>query len=365
MKKLFAFLMLFSPLAYTQSTWTQCASEGGTCTFQGTKLVRYGEPWKNLWSPARAMTSPVGCNNTTFSPDPSPGTGKRCEVMDVPLPAQPTGLAWNAAQVTWDAVTSNTDATPATPPLSYQVKMNGTVVGTVTGTSFTVGSLTPGTYSFTVATVASYGMSVEAGPVTKVVTAPPVVLPPPPPCYAKPKGTGSIPQLAGNLSGFAVRWFCTAADGKVTAHSFVGRWSDLWSNWGTELASADTKEKQDDLWRRGIKAPAGDPAYADVLPLAQQLAVENPTPTPQVRAFVVAALTGATSRPAYRVVNGARTSTLAGRVGILAPSGVGTPCDCGKFQSGNYCSVEGQPNVLTAEPSDVLGPSAAVCSEVK
>jgi hypothetical protein len=44
-------------LVFAQTAWTFCASENTTCTFTGTKLVRYGEPWGNApignWSPTR------------------------------------------------------------------------------------------------------------------------------------------------------------------------------------------------------------------------------------------------------------------------------------------------------------------------
>ncbi len=90
-------------------------------------------------------------------------------------------------------------------------------------------------------------------------------------------------------------------------------------------------------------------------------------PPPPIPSFVVKPNAGYTSRPAYSVVNGSRTSTVAGRVGILASPGVATACDCGKFSSGAepnlYCSVEGRPNVATADPSDTLGASAAICAK--
>lgn len=108
-------LLLLIPAAYGQSTFTQCATEGNVCTFAGQKLIRYGEPFNNRWSPIRAMTSPVGCNNTTFSPDPSPGTGKRCEIMDVPS----TNVG--KAVLTWEQPTKNVDGTNITGRRTYMV----------------------------------------------------------------------------------------------------------------------------------------------------------------------------------------------------------------------------------------------------
>lgn len=101
--------------AVGQSAFTQCATEGGTCTFTGQKLIRYGEPFNNRWSSIRTMTSPVGCNNTTFSPDPSPGTGKRCEIMDVP------STSVGKVVLTWTQPTKNTDGTDIVGRRSYVV----------------------------------------------------------------------------------------------------------------------------------------------------------------------------------------------------------------------------------------------------
>ena len=56
-------------------TWTFCANEGGTCTFTGTRQVRYGagSSWNTL-----TATNSIACNNATFG-DPIQGTAKTCE----------------------------------------------------------------------------------------------------------------------------------------------------------------------------------------------------------------------------------------------------------------------------------------------
>ncbi len=55
-------------------TWTQCASENGTCTFSGTMTVRYGAG--SSWY-YRVATGSIACNNATFG-DPIQGTAKAC-----------------------------------------------------------------------------------------------------------------------------------------------------------------------------------------------------------------------------------------------------------------------------------------------
>ncbi|HEX4405670.1 MAG TPA: hypothetical protein VH560_12620 [Polyangia bacterium] len=58
--------------------YTTCATEGQTCTFAGTKLVRFGANGQWL---TRTATSSTPCNATTFG-DPLPNVVKRCEVRD-------------------------------------------------------------------------------------------------------------------------------------------------------------------------------------------------------------------------------------------------------------------------------------------
>ena len=56
--------------------WTNCAAEGQTCTFDGTKNVRYGA--NGEWS-QQEHTNSVGCTNGIFG-DPIPGVAKTCEI---------------------------------------------------------------------------------------------------------------------------------------------------------------------------------------------------------------------------------------------------------------------------------------------
>ncbi|GCE10590.1 carbohydrate-binding protein [Tengunoibacter tsumagoiensis] len=62
------------------ASWMQCASEGGTCTFSGTQVVRYGANGHYNYQTA---TGSIGCNNTVFG-DPIVGTFKSCSVAPIP-----------------------------------------------------------------------------------------------------------------------------------------------------------------------------------------------------------------------------------------------------------------------------------------
>jgi len=62
---------------YVGSTaYTACASENGTCSFSGRRLVVYGAG--NRFT-SRVSNGPVACNNATFG-DPAPGVVKACHV---------------------------------------------------------------------------------------------------------------------------------------------------------------------------------------------------------------------------------------------------------------------------------------------
>jgi hypothetical protein len=61
---------------FSDELYTSCATEGGTCNFQGTKQVRFGAngQWKVL-----DATGSTPCNAATFGGDPLPNVAKRCE----------------------------------------------------------------------------------------------------------------------------------------------------------------------------------------------------------------------------------------------------------------------------------------------
>lgn len=170
--------------------------------------------------------------------------------------------------------------------------------------------------------------------------------------------------------GSATYWACKRPDGTwkdegtygINDYPCIGRYA---------IASLlpDTPERlaqKKDIWAECVRTKPGDEEFR---PKWEALrAAHRPSSAPPPSVIYVVRPNGAyTNRPAYRIVGGSRTSTLAGRVGILASPGVATTCDCDKFTSGAeptlYCSVEGRPNVATADPSDTLGASAALCTK--
>jgi hypothetical protein len=166
----------------TSAGWTQCGSEGGTCSYSGTKQVRYGEPFNDRWTAARALTGPVPCTNE-FWGDPSPGTGKRCEVVDSLVVDTTTAItpttttttiagATGTATLVWQKPSQNTDGSALVDLAGYIVKYGtdpASLSQTVTltdpaATRHTLQSLGRGTWYFTVASLTSTGVESDLTP---------------------------------------------------------------------------------------------------------------------------------------------------------------------------------------------------------
>lgn len=69
-------------------TWTTCASEGQSCSFSGTKRVRYGTDGTYI---IRTASNGSVCNNDAFGSDPVPGKLKQCQVSDAVVSGGGTG----------------------------------------------------------------------------------------------------------------------------------------------------------------------------------------------------------------------------------------------------------------------------------
>jgi hypothetical protein len=65
-----------SPPTAPSTTWTTCANEGGTCSFSGTRDVRYGSGTTFV---TRTFTGSASCTNAVFG-DPTPNVAKTCSV---------------------------------------------------------------------------------------------------------------------------------------------------------------------------------------------------------------------------------------------------------------------------------------------
>jgi Putative Ig domain len=164
------------------ASWTQCASEGGNCAFSGTKLVRYGEPFNGRWAAARTLTGPVPCTNA-FWGDPSPGTGKRCEIVDslvvdpststtTPTTNSASVAGTGTATLVWQRPSQNTDGSPLVDLAGFIIKYGtdpASLSQTVTltdpaATRHTLQSLGRGTWYFTVASLTASGVESDLSP---------------------------------------------------------------------------------------------------------------------------------------------------------------------------------------------------------
>jgi hypothetical protein len=66
-----------APALPAGSGWVDCAGEGGTCSFPGTRQMRYGAFGLYVH---KSMTSPVSCSNSVFG-DPIYGIVKTCSYV--------------------------------------------------------------------------------------------------------------------------------------------------------------------------------------------------------------------------------------------------------------------------------------------
>ena len=75
--------MLCCAGAQAATTWTWCSPEGATCSFTGTRVVRYGTTSKTV---DKALTNGTPCSNAVFG-DPAPGSAKQCWVASTTTPS--------------------------------------------------------------------------------------------------------------------------------------------------------------------------------------------------------------------------------------------------------------------------------------
>jgi thermitase len=81
-------LSVANAAAPAPATWVNCATEGGICSFTGTRQVRYGA--NNSYA-IQTATGSIACTNAVFG-DPMPHTAKTCQysaatVTPAPVPA--------------------------------------------------------------------------------------------------------------------------------------------------------------------------------------------------------------------------------------------------------------------------------------
>lgn len=82
--------LLAAVTAADTTTWTPCATEGGTCTFSGTRQVRYGNNGTYF---TKSATGSIACTNAVFG-DPLPTLAKSCSYGPEIAPAPAPTLTW-------------------------------------------------------------------------------------------------------------------------------------------------------------------------------------------------------------------------------------------------------------------------------
>ena len=144
--------------------------------------MRYGEPWGNRWT-EKTLSGGTPCTNAVFG-DPSPGTGKRCEVRSAsggsapppssspPVSAPPAPVV-GSATLSWMPPTQKSDGSPLVNLAGYIVKY-GTAAGSL-GTRVTlanpslsryvVSNLAAGTWYFAVASYTADGLESDVSQV--------------------------------------------------------------------------------------------------------------------------------------------------------------------------------------------------------
>lgn len=82
------------PAAAQTTSWTTCAQENGTCSFSGTRNVRYGANSTWVVRSVTASNGGVRCSNSVFG-DPLPGTVKSCQLESTTTTTPPpTTTGW-------------------------------------------------------------------------------------------------------------------------------------------------------------------------------------------------------------------------------------------------------------------------------
>lgn len=155
------------------SQWTLCAHEYETCSFTGTRRVRYGLNTTWIERDLTASNGGIACRNATFGSDPVVGVAKRCELRNVT--SEP---ATGTATLNWTPPTSNTDGSALTNLAGYRISYGSSSSALIWAiqvanpdvSSYTVGDLAPGTYHFTVRAYTNSGAeSSNSNVVSKVV----------------------------------------------------------------------------------------------------------------------------------------------------------------------------------------------------
>lgn len=138
-------------------------------------MVRYGEPWNNRWA-ERTISGGTACSNAVFG-DPSPGTGKRCEVRSdtgstTPVAVSPP-TALGSATLSWLAPTQKSDGSPLQNLAGFVIKYGNAAntlgtriaVANPSLSRYVVSNLGAGTWYFAVASYTADGLESDVSQV--------------------------------------------------------------------------------------------------------------------------------------------------------------------------------------------------------
>jgi hypothetical protein len=142
------------------TAWKFCAAEYQTCSFTGTRRVRFGLNTSWVERDLTAVNGSVPCRIATFGSDPLVGVAKRCELRNTDSPP-----ATGTATLSWTPPTQNTDGSALTNLAGYRISYGASAteliltvqVSSPGASSYTISNLSPGTYFFAVRAYTSGG----------------------------------------------------------------------------------------------------------------------------------------------------------------------------------------------------------------
>lgn len=155
-------------VAVAGETWTHCADEYGTCSYTGTRRVRYGAGTSWAVLERAAVNGGILCDNSVFG-DPIRYTVKHCEISGAVITPAPTPTG--TAAVSWTQQMVNNDGSVLNNLAGFIIRGGGQQVTVdAAARSSIITGLPSGTHSFTVSAVNSLGVeSLPSSPGTKVI----------------------------------------------------------------------------------------------------------------------------------------------------------------------------------------------------
>lgn len=103
-------------LAADATTWAYCTWQGGTCTFNGTRQVRYGTATASI---TKTFTGKVLCVDSVFG-DPAYGIPKTCWVANTAAATSTTTALQDSAATATTSTTTSPTATSTSTSTSWQ-----------------------------------------------------------------------------------------------------------------------------------------------------------------------------------------------------------------------------------------------------